>query len=114
MASLVQRAIGVAQADGGLLINDVVFAEMSVRFHTLEEAVRFAETLGLVLLAISREALFNAGKAFQAYRWAGGGKENVLPDFFVGAHALELAVPLLTRDPKVYRTYFPTLELITP
>jgi predicted nucleic acid-binding protein len=63
---------------------------------------------------IPKVALFAAGKAFRAYRDAGGSRENVLLDFFIGAHALILGMPLLTRDPKPFRTYFPTLELITP
>lgn len=70
--------------------------------------------LRLAVRRIPRRALFRAGQAFARYRKAGGERSNVLSDFFVGAHADEMAVPLLTRDPKVYRTYFPTLELITP
>ena len=61
-----------------------------------------------------KDALFLAGKAFSAYRRSKGTKQNVLPDFFIGAHATVLSVPLLTRDARRYRTYFPSLELICP
>jgi predicted nucleic acid-binding protein len=89
-------------------------AEMSARFPSLAEAQDFADALELVHAVIPKVALFAAGKAFRAYRDAGGSRENVLLDFFIGAHALILGMPLLTRDPKPFRAYFPTLELITP
>ena len=70
--------------------------------------------LGLTLLELPRPALFLAGKAFASYRRAGGKKGNVLPDFFIGAHAAVAKLPLLTRDITRYRRYFPTVELIAP
>ena len=62
----------------------------------------------------ARAALFLAGKAFIQYRKAGGSRTGVLPDFFIGAHAAVAQVPLLTRDDRRYRTYFPSLTLISP
>ena len=70
--------------------------------------------MGLVLKELPRPALFLAGKAFALYRRKGGKKANVLADFFVGAHAVVLECPLLTRDAPRYRSYFPSIELITP
>jgi predicted nucleic acid-binding protein len=61
-----------------------------------------------------REALFLAGKTFLRYRKRKGAKTNVLPDFFIGAHAAVAGVPLLTRDTQRYVSYFPTVELISP
>jgi predicted nucleic acid-binding protein len=63
---------------------------------------------------IPRPALFLAGKVFQRYRAKGGTRTGVLPDFFVGAHAAVAQLPLLTRDPRRYRTYFPGIILIAP
>ncbi|MNC79747.1 hypothetical protein D3C75_1323140 [compost metagenome] len=63
---------------------------------------------------VPRPALFLAGKAFVRYRKVGGGKSNVLADFFIGAHAAVKKLPLLTRDAKRYRSYFPSVELIVP
>jgi predicted nucleic acid-binding protein len=71
-------------------------------------------SVDVILAPIPREALFLAGKAFKSYRESGGTRTGVLPDFFIGAHALVENIPLLTRDPKRYRTYFPTVELIVP
>jgi predicted nucleic acid-binding protein len=72
------------------------------------------ETAGLVTAAIPRAALFLAGKAFQRYRSVGGVKTGVLPDFFIGAHAVITDAVLMTRDAARYRSYFPGIVLIAP
>lgn len=64
--------------------------------------------------SMPRGALFQAGKTYRRYRAAGGTKTGVLPDFFIGAHAMATGMPLLTRDARRYRTYFPMVSLITP
>ncbi|CAH1665048.1 MULTISPECIES: type II toxin-antitoxin system VapC family toxin [unclassified Chelatococcus] len=99
---------------GPLMINDVVYAELSVRYDRIEGLDAFIEDAGLELMPIPRSALFLAGKVFTHYRKAGGSRTGVLPDFFIGAHAAVQGLPLLTRDLKRYRTYFPTVELISP
>jgi predicted nucleic acid-binding protein len=70
--------------------------------------------VGIDLIEIPRPALFLAGKAFRRYRARGGSRTGVLPDFFIGAHAAVAQVPLLTRDPRPYRTYFTGIALIAP
>ena len=69
---------------------------------------------GIALVEIPRAALFLAGKAFQTYRARGGTKTGVLPDFFIGAHAVVEGSALLTRDARRYRNYFPDDHAITP
>lgn len=99
---------------GPLGINDVIYAELSVRYRNiadLDAMIAFAE---LDHLALPREALFLAGKAFHAYRKAGGNRTGVLPDFFIGAHAAVAGFTLITRDAGRYRGYFPKLALRTP
>ena len=68
----------------------------------------------LALADIPREALFLASKAHLSYRRQGGIKASPLPDFFIGAHAQVLGIPILTRDQGRYRTYFPHVALICP
>ena len=97
-----------------LAINVVVYAEFSLAFRTIEALERAVAELGLKLLEIPRPALFLAGKAFLRYRQAGGVRSNVLPDFFIGAHASVAGMALLTRDAARYRSYFPALSLLTP
>ncbi len=97
-----------------LAINPVIHAELSLAFRTLETLEAAVRQMRLMMAEIPRAALFLAGKAFLRYRRGGGRKSNVLPDFFVGAHAAVAQFALLTRDAARYRTYFPNVELITP
>ncbi len=97
-----------------LLINPIVYAEISVRYSRIED---LEAALPLALLereAIPYEAAFLAGKAFLAYRRRGGATRSPLPAFFIGAHAAVAGHTLLTRDPARYRSYFPRLPLIAP
>jgi hypothetical protein len=103
-----------ASLNGPLLINDVVYAELAVRYSRIEDLDAFLEGAGLEMAPMPRAALFLAGKVFKQYRRSGGQKTGVLPDFLIGAHAAVGRLPLLTRDVGRYRTYFPSLKLITP
>ncbi len=103
-----------ASLRGPLSINDVVYAELAVRYDRIEALDGFLEDAGIVMVTIPRAALFLAGKVFVRYRKAGGARTGVLPDFFIGAHAAVDRRPLLTRDVGRYRTYFPSLQLIAP
>jgi predicted nucleic acid-binding protein len=97
-----------------LVINPIVYAEMSLSFLTLEGLDSAVSTLALELREIPRPALFLAAKAYAQYRKRGGSKLQVLPDFFIGAHAAVEGWPLLTRDASRFKTYFPTLEVVAP
>jgi predicted nucleic acid-binding protein len=97
-----------------LLINPVIYAELSLTFESPEALDDALAGMALALAEMSRPALFLAGKAFIRYRREGGTRHNVLSDFFIGAHAAILGCPLLTRDARRYRSHFPTVELIAP
>lgn len=97
-----------------LVINSVIYAELSLTFSTVEALDEAIGNLGLAVKELPRPALFLAGKAFMRYRRQGGRKNNVLADFFIGAHAAVLGCRVLTRDPRRYRRYFPGVQLITP
>jgi len=97
-----------------LVINPIIYAEVSITFVTLAEVEESMDKMDLTLEDLPREVAFLAGKAFVQYRRNGGTRTNVLPDFFIGAHAAFLGCPLLTRDVRRYATYFPTVQLITP
>lgn len=97
-----------------LAINPVIYAELSLTFSSVEGLEETVADLGLVFLELPRPALFLAGKAFAKFRRRGGVKHSVLADFFIGAHAAVAGLPLLTRDPRRYREYFPSVILTTP
>lgn len=97
-----------------LAINAVIYAELSIGFRRIEEVEAVLAKTQIVMEEIPREALFLAGKAFQRYKARGGTRTGVLPDFFIGAHAAVLGIPLLTRDARRYADYFPKLELLAP
>jgi hypothetical protein len=105
-------ALAAATDAGAVVINPLIYAEVSVRYATVEE-------LDVLLTTFKREHLpyaagFLAGKCYRKYRNRGGRRTSPMPDFYIGAHAAVTKYSLLTRDPKIYRTYFPSLKLITP
>ncbi len=97
-----------------LIINPIIYAEISVGFHRIEELEEALPLDYFQRRPIPWEAAFLAGKCFIRYRKFGGTKRSPLPDFFIGAHAAISGLTLLTRDAARYRTYFPSLKLITP
>lgn len=97
-----------------LVINPIVYAECSIGYERIEEVEALFKHLGFAMKPIPREALFLAGKAFLQYRKRKGQKCNVLPDFFIGAHAAISSFQLITRDRGRFSTYFPTVALIMP
>jgi predicted nucleic acid-binding protein len=108
------RQLDAAALKGPLIIDDVVYAELSARFVAIETLDDILDEARITVAPIPRAALFLAGKAFQRYRAAGGTRTGVLPDFFIGAHASVAGVALLTRDAQRYRSYFPAINLVTP
>lgn len=102
-------------ADAGLLyINPIIFAEISIGFERVEDARDCVSGLDFQYADLPWDAAFLAGKAFASYRRQGGARSSPLPDFYIGAHAAVTGMTLLTRDPAPYRSYFPTLVLISP
>ncbi len=100
--------------EGALLINEVIYAEMSTRIETETELDDIIADLSVALERTPKHALFLAGKAFKQYRAAGGTRTGVLPDFFIGAHAEVGGLTILTRDARRYAQYFPDVKLVAP
>jgi predicted nucleic acid-binding protein len=97
-----------------LVINPVIYAEVSIRFKTIEELEECLPKGMFERRDLPWEAAFLAGKCFMKYRRAGGTKIAPLPDFFIGAHAAVERLDLLTRDSSRYRAYFPTVSIMAP
>ena len=99
---------------GMVAINPFIYAELCCRAQNPTELDDTLTLLGIRYEEISKVALFLAAQAFLVYRQRGGSKTAPLPDFFIGAHAAALGIPIITRDVGRYRTYFPGVELICP
>jgi len=103
-----------AALNGPLVINDVIYAEVSARYAAIEAVDSMLDELNIDVVPTPRAALFLAGKAYLQYRASGGLRTGVLSDFFIGAHAVVEQLPLLTRDARRYQSYFATIKLIAP
>ena len=105
----------VQQAERSILvINPMVYAEVSIRFHRIEDLDDALPATTFRRDPLPWEAAFLAGKCFLTYRRQGGVRRSPLPDFYIGAHAAVAGMTLLTRDAARYRSYFPSLEVIGP
>ena len=97
-----------------LYINSIVYSEISIGFNRIEDLEAAIIGAGFQMLDFPKEALFLAGKAFLKYKKKRGARSSPLPDFFIGAQAAVLNIALITRDVSRYRSYFPTVNLISP
>lgn len=108
------QALAKLGSEGPLVINAVIYAEVSQRYSRKELLDHELPADVFVRESIPWSAAFLAGKAFSDYRRRGGNRRSPLPDFFIGAHAAVEGMRLVTRDASRYRTYFPTVDLIVP
>lgn len=109
-----RQALADVGSEGPLIINQVIYAEVSHRYSREEVLDRELPEDEFLREHIPWAAAFLAGKAYLGYRRRGGRRRSPLPDFFIGGHAAVADLRLMTRDPSRYRTYFPGLELVTP
>jgi predicted nucleic acid-binding protein len=107
-------ALAAAADTGHLILNPLVYAEVSVGFDRIESLDDALPADLFMRAPLPWSAAFLAGKCFVAYRRAGGSRRSPLPDFYIGAHAAVDGFTLLTRDASRYRTYFPRLPVIAP
>lgn len=109
-----QHQLDIAVLNDTLSVNAIIYTEISVGFQRIEQVDAVLEKAQIALVEMPRAALFLAAKAFARYRKLGGSRASTLPDFFIGAHAAVLGMPLLTRDVRRFAGYFPKLRLIAP
>ncbi len=108
------EALADAAEAGPLYINPIIYAEVSIRFTTVEALEDALPSRDYRREPLPWAAAFLAGKVFVDYRQNKGTRSTTLPDFFIGAHAAVAEFDLLTRDVGRYRTYFPTVSLVAP
>lgn len=95
-----------------LAINPIIYSELSLTLSTVEALDQVLDGMELRLLEMPKPALFQAGKAFLQYRRSRGVKNNAFWDLFIGAHAAVSGLPVLTRDTRRYKNYFPSVRLV--
>ena len=101
-------------ARGPLVINPIVFAEVSAGFESIDDVEAALPESYVRREPLPWDAAFLAGRAFVQYRRRGGTMSAPLPDFYIGAHAAVAGHTLLTRDARRYRYYFPKLRIVAP
>ena len=109
-----QEQLDAASRVGDMVINPVIYAEVSLAYTSIEDLDAGLATVGLYLREIPRPALFLAAAAFRLYRRRGGTRTAVLPDFFIGAHAEVMRWKPAARDAERISRYFPKVQLLTP
>jgi predicted nucleic acid-binding protein len=97
-----------------ITLNPVIYAEISPSFELSAQLDDRLDQMEITYRDLPREALFLAGHVHRHYRRSGGLREQMLPDFLIGAHAMVLGCGILTREPRRYRSYFPRVPLVTP
>ena len=109
-ASMLARAA----EQGRIVINPIVYAEVSLGFATIEGLDEALPPSYFVREPLPWPAAFLAARAFARYRRRGGVRRHPLPDFYIGAHAAVAGYALLTRDARRYWTYYPKLRVVAP
>ena len=109
-----ENALSKAIGAGPIGINPIIYAETSLAFDGVEALDRQLEALMLDRLPLPYGAAFEAARAYRRYRNAGGVRSAPLPDFYIGAHAENDGLTLITRDARRFQTYFPAVTLVSP
>ena len=106
--------IAAAARDDVMAASSIVAAECAGRFADLVELTATFDAIEIVIEDLPLDAAFLAGRLFRSHRRVTSDRKKILADFLIGAHAAHAGQALITRDTRLYRTYFPDLPLITP
>ncbi len=132
-----EQALRACFREGPVVVCPVVYAELAAAMPG-NDADQFLSDLHITVDQLEVEALRTAGSAWaritrdvaQMYsappavsdsqlacpqcKAAIAWRQHAIPDFLIGAHAEAKGHRLLTRDPRRYRAYFPTIDVIAP
>jgi predicted nucleic acid-binding protein len=97
-----------------LVINAMVYAEVTAAFETIELADAFLKDVDVRREDVPWVAAFAAGRMFRLSRRNASERKMPLPDYFIAAHALLCGYQLLSRDQAYLRPVFSGLKVIHP
>jgi predicted nucleic acid-binding protein len=100
--------------EGILIACDAVWAEVLAAFPDPTQTEAALQRFPVEYSSIGQAGATRAGLAWRAYRQRGGPRERLVTDFLVGAHAMEQADRLLTRDRGFQRAAFAGLTIVDP
>lgn len=109
-----ERSLRKVVAEGGLVINECVLAEIRPAFVNEAEIEEFLQDWQLRFIPSSKESALLAGALFAKYLGRRGKSVRVIADFLIGAHAQLHADRLLARDRGFLRDYFSNLKVLSP
>ena len=104
----------------GAAVNPVILAEYLAGEQAPDTVITRLTAFGIAILDLPSMAAPRCAKAYASYlenrrqQTAPLTPKSPLPDFFIGAHASTLNLPIATADLGRYQTYFPEVKLITP
>ncbi len=78
-------ALARARDHGALVINPIIYAEVSAGFNRIEDLDDAVPAADFEREPLPYQAGFLAGKAFLSYRKRGGQRRSPWPDFYIGA-----------------------------
>jgi predicted nucleic acid-binding protein len=107
-------ALDRCAAEGSLVASAVVWSETAAAFAEASVFQRAMRDLGVSFSPLTEAAANRAARQWLSYRHRGGRRDRITSDFLVGAHALECAERLLTRDRGFFRQYFSGLQVVDP
>ena len=113
-----RQALRRAFDAGALVACEVVWAEVRANFASEDVFTRTMDAIGVRFDPVGEAASQLAGRFWRESRRTSraraSGRDRVVADFLVGAHALRQAAALLARDRGYYRGYFSGLRVIDP
>ena len=109
-----RHALGQASREGACIVCPVVVAELRAAYKDDAQVRRLLLDLGIHVVDVDAQDGLDAGKIHRAYLHAGGGRQRVVADFLIGAHARNHATRLIARDRGFFRDHFGDLEVWYP
>ena len=107
-----QNLLKSAYDSGALVINEIIYSELSPQFKSKKDLDDALRTLNIKVLNVTEESSFYAGLKWKMYRKTGGKRERIIPDFLIGAFAAKQGDRLLTRNRGFYRKYFEDVKIM--